>query len=952
MRRAPLCLVLASLGTVFAAQPVLNGSFGNAKGWTAVRGQAAADQRVSRDGKGSLRVEPEAAGDVLIESAPVRLSIGKRYELSAWVRTDALEVRERDRTPVAIGAAVAMASMPFDVHSEPVGGTRDWTRVRLRFTATRADDRVVLTAGAGGNLRGRAWFNSVALEEISGRAEWPSEDAVETYGPAYRYPVGGWTYLHIEGQPYERGYQHGRLMAHEIPDYVNRCALLLDRKAKERAWETARTTANALFLRGFDREILEEMKGIADGAKAAGAKWNGRPIDFLDIVTANTFVELGTLSEALPVTPTGLEGLKLEAPAYGEAPGSEHCSAFAATGKATRDGKMVIGHITMWPLLLAEASNVMLDLKPAAGHRVLMQTYAGGIESGLDWYQNDAGVVLTETTIRQTPFNARGTPVAYRARKAVQYGGTIDEVADALGGGNNGLYTNEWIIGDGKTNEIAMLELGTYKSKLWRSSRGEWFGGTEGFYWGCNNTKDLEVRLEYQPDPKGTPVHVPFVPAPRDIAWQDLYRKYNGKIDEQFGFLAFRTAPLVSPTSMDGKVATADMANRMMVWAVFGKPNEREWVPGATDRELSATGIYSGGYRLIDPLAALSKNPGDTPALAGKPDIRRSQPGVSPDSLTAPSEAKSEAKKNPYKDRLWEGWILPASDGDTWLSAGSAEYYAVLDSDDWEKALAAERAGYSVARLRWDQPLRSLVARTGSEEWYPLAEHKGALVFDALRREMGDEKFLTLMREFFAEHTTKPVSSDAFIAAAEKAAGKSLASFFHSWLDSVEPGHAPPVYLAGVLEQRIASALIVYGTVMEAGSNRFAAEQLQAGLLGGFESEVPIRKDFEVSGQELNTHDVVFVGRPETNSALAAWKERLGLDYDGGEFRVKGTAHAGGSEALVLAAPNPADAAHEVVVIAGNSALETVRVAQSSPLDGVEYAIWREGKRVDSGFLR
>ena len=861
-----------------------------------------------------------------------------------------LEIRERDRTPVAIGAAVAMASMPFDVHSESVGGTRDWTRVHLRFTATRADDRVVLSAGSGGSARGRAWFNFVALDEISGQAEWPSEDAVETYGPAYRYPMGGWTYLHIEGQPYERGYQHGRLMAHEIPDYVNRCATLLDRNAKDRAWDTARTTANALFLRGFDKEILEEMKGIADGARAAGAKWNDRPIDVLDIVTANTFVELGTVAEALPVTPTGIEGLKLQAPAYGEEPASEHCSAFAATGKATRDGKMVIGHITMWPLLLAEASNVMLDLKPAAGHRVLMQSYAGGIESGLDWYQNDAGMVLTETTIRQTPFNSRGTPVAYRARKAVQYGGTIDEVVDALRRDNNGLYTNEWIIGDGKTNEIAMLDLGTYKSKLWRSSRGEWFGGAEGFYWGCNNTKDLEVRLEDQPDPKSAPVYVPFVPAPRDIAWQDLYRKFNGRIDEQFGFLAFRTAPLVSAWTMDGKVATADMANRMMVWAVFGKPNDREWVPTAPDRELSATGIYSGGYRLIE--AAPPKKSGDTSAHAGKPNLLHSQPGVSPNSLAALAEAKPEPKKSEYKDRLWEGWILPAADGDIWLSAGSAEYYSVLDSDNLEEALAAERAGYSVARLRADQPLRSMVARPGSDDWYPLAEHKGALAFDALRREIGDEKFLTLMREFFARYTTKPVSSEAFIEAAEKAAGKSLAAFFHSWLDSAEPNNAPPIYTAGILARRIPSALIVYGTVLEAGSNRFAAERLQNQMLHDFESEVPVRKDFEVSEQELNTHDVIFIGRPETNSALQAWKERLGLDYDGAEFHVKNAAHAGGGDALVLAVPNPADAAHAVVVIAGNSALETVRVAQSSPLGDSEYAIWREGKQVDSGFLR
>jgi hypothetical protein len=58
------------------------------------------------------------------------------------------------------------------------------------------------------------------------------------------------------------------------------------------------------------------------------------------------------------------------------------------------------------------------------------------------------GVVLTETTIEQTLFNIKGTPVAFRARTAIQYGGNIDEVVKYLGTRNNGLYTNEWIIGD------------------------------------------------------------------------------------------------------------------------------------------------------------------------------------------------------------------------------------------------------------------------------------------------------------------------------------------------------------------------------------------------------------------------------------------------------------------------------------------------------------------------
>src|ERR1700757_3180957 len=45
----------------------------------------------------------------------------------------------------------------------------------------------------------------------------PDPKSVQRYGPAYRYPQAGWIVLHIEGDPYERGYQHGRLPGPEIP---------------------------------------------------------------------------------------------------------------------------------------------------------------------------------------------------------------------------------------------------------------------------------------------------------------------------------------------------------------------------------------------------------------------------------------------------------------------------------------------------------------------------------------------------------------------------------------------------------------------------------------------------------------------------------------------------------------------------------------------------------------
>src|SRR5215471_544768 len=236
---------------------------------TVVRGAATSDAAVHRNAAKSLRVEPgKTESDAIVRSAPVNLTIGKRYELSGWVRTDNLAVHDTDRSPIATGATLSMASMPFDVHSASLAGTRAWTRLSLKFTATRTQDQIQLSVGNGGTFDGRAWFDGVSLDEASAADEWPAREAVKTFGPAYRYPSAGWIYLHIEGEPYERGYQHGYLMAREIPEYMARCAADLGTNAA--GWGGLRTQANALFLRGFDREILEEMRGIADGASDAG----------------------------------------------------------------------------------------------------------------------------------------------------------------------------------------------------------------------------------------------------------------------------------------------------------------------------------------------------------------------------------------------------------------------------------------------------------------------------------------------------------------------------------------------------------------------------------------------------------------------------------------------------------------------------------------------------------
>jgi hypothetical protein len=884
--------------------------------WTPIRGVGSPDSGVTHNGRPSIRLESPAGNDAVLQSPPVKLVVGRTYELSGWIKTEGLKVYDLDRTPVATGASLSMASMPWDVHSESLGGTTDWTKVSLRFMATRAEDRMEVRVANGGGFQGKAWMQGAALEEVADPSAWPVKSAVRTFGPAYRYPRGGWIYLHIEGEPFDRGFQHGFLMAKEIENYIDRCASTLNSKDRAQGWTVGRTVANAVFLRGFDEEILTEMKGIAEGASAAGAKYNGRKIDLIDIVAANTIVELGTLAPAVEATPTGLEYFDFHPPGFfdpkRDAPVTERCSAFAATGKATRNGHMIIGHITMWSLTLAEQTNLMLDIKPRQGCRILMQSFPGGIQSGTDWYQNETGMVLTETTIRQSPFNIQGAPVAFRARKAIQYGTNVDLVVKYLSERNNGLYTNEWLIADAKNDEIAMFELGTYKTKLWRSSKNEWFEGTEGFYWGCNNTKDLNVRLEFVPDPRGVPVHLPYMSTPRDRKWVEMYNRQKGQLDEQFAFLAFRTAPLVSSSAMDAKVTTGEIAPKMMLWALFGKPNEREWIVSPWEREQYANneGLDSGGYRLFTA----------EPGSHFDAKVRENEDARLKEAPASKEEKKAEASlKKIDGEKLWKGWILPSSPDDEWLTLGSSHYREVLAAKNPEDELTTYRL-----RMR-DTNNETRIGRA-------------VFLFDALRRQMGEEAFLNFMRGFFEANTTRTVQGADFLAAAGL-----------KKLPDLEEPQTGTAMLLTSLFPRLGNALIVYGTVTEAGANRHASEIFQDRLNNWYESHVPLRKDFELTPEETKTKTLIFVGRPETNSALHAMAEKLGLKFDGASFEMGGKVYSHERNGLALARTHLDNAKEMILVLAGNSPAETVR------LSGIEaetkaWQVTLSGKSVASGF--
>ena len=678
---------------------------------------------------------------------------------------------------------------------------------------------------------------------------------------------------------------------------------------------------NALFLRRYDAEFLEEMKGIADGAAAAGAKYDDRPVDLIDIVTLNSDMEVNYLAPGVHATATGLDDEHYHQPISTERPhaAEEHCSAFAATAPATANGEIIFGHITMCGLADAHQYHVWLDLQPKAGHRVVMQSYPGGIMSGLDYYLNDAGLLVLETTIRQTDFDITGLALASRIRRAVQYADSIDRAIDILATANNGLYSNEWMFADTKTGEIAMFELGTHASKLWRSSKNEWPGGTKGFYWGCNNAKDMEVRKESLPTLSGKPGNLVLHPSDRDRAWLKLFRQHGGHMTEDFGFEAFTTPPLAGFPSCDAKFTTTRLAKELKSWALFGPPMGRAWPPTEHDLEEcpGLKPLVANDWTLIS-VDAAGAAPQEPPTLA--------------DAAPFPEEKEDRFDKPVSLAAAWRGTLLPKSDADVWLAAGHAGYERIvalekapddrgqgcaLDraaQDHLEVALFARRSQWltAVARLGRDVPLSATEFAWEDGDWYHVAAGKGVMLLAALRQEIGAEKFDRLMDEFGQSHAGKDASTAEFRAAAEKATGRALDGFFDSWLSNsdVAARAGGGFWSIDSFEEEPERALIVYGTLGDRGAQREAAEALQRKIARRWCNELlPIRSDLEVSPAELKGHHLLLVGRPATNAISARVAEALPVTFGPNSFTVRGETYGNARSAVIAAGGSPFDAA-------------------------------------------
>jgi hypothetical protein len=322
---------------------------------------------------------------------------------------------------------------------------------------------------------------------------------------AERHDKAGWVYLHIEGQPRERGFQYGYLMAKEIAESLRVLGIVWEYETSTE-WHWLVTRSRSMVTPKVDKENLAEINGIVEGLTAAGISTSKD-----ELIAYNAFLDLSWYWWPEVKEKVGASSPNLP---------KQSCSAFIATGTMTADHNIVLGHNTWWYYQWADF-NLVLDIQPAKGHRILMQTLPGWVHSGTDFFITDAGLVGAETTIGNFKgFSEKGIPEFARFRRATQDSSSIDEWCAIMKRGNNGGYANSWLLGDIKSGEIARLELGlkyvAYEKKK------------DGFFSGSNLAEDLKI-LRFETSSNELEIKSPGVA--RRVRWKQLMKEHAGKID-------------------------------------------------------------------------------------------------------------------------------------------------------------------------------------------------------------------------------------------------------------------------------------------------------------------------------------------------------------------------------------------------------------------------------------
>jgi len=404
-----------------------------------------------------------------------------------------------------------------------------------------------------------------------------------------RTDINGWVHLKIRGAPFQRGFQHGYLIAAEYAEALRVYkALTFQTLGMEYSFFTDEAAKyHRPIIERVAPDLLEEMRGIAAGLSKAGV-----PTTLDEIVGWNAYEEMTgywwpTVAQSFASTPVSAGTLA-----------KSHCSAFIATGSSTVDGGIVLGHQSFTEFWNGQFMNLILDIEPDDGYRMVMQTSPGWIASMTDFWVTGAGLVVAETTIVGfAGYDTQKIPEYIRARKACQRAASIDEWISLLDAGNNGGYANMWLVGDIETKEIAKYEQGLKYQSIAKKK--------DGWYFGDNVPDDPRIRNLECTDTGYSDVRQQT--GARRTRWPQLLSQYDSAINlangqamlgDTFDVYLMRinpssrticahydtdpmeyasdpnavwNVPYFPGGSVDGKVTTSAMARDMSLSGIFGR---------------------------------------------------------------------------------------------------------------------------------------------------------------------------------------------------------------------------------------------------------------------------------------------------------------------------------------------------------------------------------------------
>ncbi|MBA4367066.1 MAG: hypothetical protein C0403_05440 [Desulfobacterium sp.] len=271
------------------------------------------------------------------------------------------------------------------------------------------------------------------------------KNGISFFGDAKMERREGNIILHLSGTPYEMGYQHGKLLKKDIhegvvpvfsnpvshsPDYRDMPGLVQKLVMKYLEWKVY-----APIERNMPEEYLEELRGLADGSG----------IEYRMIFISNFLSDL-----TMAMLPEVIGKKAKNFGVYSE------CSDFAASGKATKDGKLIVGRNTdysgqgRWM-----AHQTLIFYKPKKQYAYVNVTTAGMLKCNSA--MNEKGITMGGHFMGFAGATPEGVSFTIFENEIMRKAGSIDEALKILRsgriGGSFGL-----VIADGRTGDAIVVE--------------------------------------------------------------------------------------------------------------------------------------------------------------------------------------------------------------------------------------------------------------------------------------------------------------------------------------------------------------------------------------------------------------------------------------------------------------------------------------------------------------